>query len=112
MTGDLAAAVLERALELPGAALEHPFGAEVDVVKVGGKIFVMLSDGPPPRITLKADPELVRALIDGEPAIGPGYHMNKRHWITVDPLGAVDRDLVIGLVEDAHDLVAPSRRAT
>ncbi len=69
---DLRAAALHRALELPGAVCEHPFGDDVDVLKVGGKVFVILSPGPPPRITLKVDPELGRALVDGEPAISPG----------------------------------------
>jgi predicted DNA-binding protein (MmcQ/YjbR family) len=99
-------AVLERGLELAGAVCEHPFGAGVDVLKVGGRIFAMVGLGPPVRITLKVDPELGRALVDGEPAISPGYHMNKRHWITIDPLLPVDHELVLGLVEDAHDLVA------
>ena len=35
--------------------------------------------------------------------------MNKRHWITIDPAGAIDPELAIGLVEDAYDLVAPRR---
>lgn len=104
---DLRAAALARALELPGAVCEHPFGEGVDVLKVAGKVFVILSPGPPPRITLKVDPELGRALVDGEPAVSPGYHMNKRHWITIDPAGPIDPDLAIGLVEDAYDLVAP-----
>ena len=104
---DLRAAALDRALELRGAVCEHPFGEDVDVLKVTGKVFTILSPGPPPRITLKVDPELGRALVDGEPAITPGYHMNKRHWITIDPAGPIDQDLVLGLVEDAYDLVAP-----
>ena len=104
---DLRAAALDRALELRGAVCEHPFGEGVDVLKVARKVFVILSPGPPPRITLKVDPELGRALVDGEPAITPGYHMNKRHWITIDPTAPIDPDLVLGLVEDAHDLVAP-----
>ena len=107
---DLRAAALRRALELPGAVCEHPFGDDVDVLKVAGKVFTMLSPGPPPRITLKVDPELGRALVDGEPAISPGYHMNKRHWITIDPSGTIDPELAIGLVEDAYDLVAPRVR--
>lgn len=50
---DLRPAVLDRALELPDAVCEHPFGAEVDMLKVAGRIFTILSPGPPPRITLK-----------------------------------------------------------
>lgn len=106
---DLRTAALERALELPGAVCEHPFSEDVDVLKVAGKVFVIIGPGPPPRITLKVDPELGRALVDGEPAVSPGYHMNKRHWITIDPAGPIDPDLAIGLVEDAYDLVAPRR---
>jgi predicted DNA-binding protein (MmcQ/YjbR family) len=85
--------------------LEHPFGDEADVYKVGGKIFAVLSTG---RLTLKAEPERAAALRDEHPEITPGYHMDKRHWISVDPEAALPDGLLGELVEDAYDVVRAS----
>lgn len=95
-----------RAGELPGAGLEHPFGPEADVFKVRGKVFMLLSSlAGEPIVTLKATPEEARALCLGYPDITPGYHMNKKHWITVRTGGEVDRGLFDDLITDSYLLV-------
>ena len=95
-----------RADELPGAGLEHPFGPEWDVFKVRGRVFMLLTVlRGEPIVNLKAAPEDSRALREAFPDITPGYHMNKRHWITVRPGGAVDERLVEDLVTDSYLLV-------
>ena len=50
----------ERCLGLPGASEEFPFGDEVSVFKVGGKMFALCSlDAEPPlQLSVKCDPEL------------------------------------------------------
>jgi predicted DNA-binding protein (MmcQ/YjbR family) len=49
----------EFASRLPGAVEEQPFGPDVDVMKVGGKIFAILAPGAVPEaISLKCDPGL------------------------------------------------------
>ena len=75
----------ERCLGLPGASEEFPFGDEVSVFKVGGKMFALCSlDAEPPlQLSVKCDPELAVQLRSAYPAIGPGYHLNKRHWNTI-----------------------------
>jgi predicted DNA-binding protein (MmcQ/YjbR family) len=103
------------ALDLPGAVLTHPFGDEVDVCKVGveavegrhsgGKMFALVGVDEPARVTLKVDPERGEALVREHDAIVPGYHTDKRHWLTVALDGSVDDDLVAELVEDSYDLV-------
>jgi predicted DNA-binding protein (MmcQ/YjbR family) len=94
-----------------GAELEHPFGPQAAVYKIAGKVFAVVGvDERPPRITLKCDPEHGEALRGEHEAITPGYHMNKRHWITVALDGSVPRRLVEELIEDSFDLVAPKRR--
>ena len=40
---DLHRRARERADELPGSGLEHPFGPEWDVYKVRGKVFMLLA---------------------------------------------------------------------
>ncbi|MDN5631735.1 MmcQ/YjbR family DNA-binding protein [Glutamicibacter protophormiae] len=96
----------ERADVLPGTGLEHPFGPEWDVFKVCGKVFMLLTElGEEPLVTLKARPEDARALREQYAAITPGYHMNKKHWITLRPSAELDRELVEELVTESYLLV-------
>lgn len=56
-------------------------------------------------VTLKVDPDEGVALRSQFSAISPGYHMNKRHWITVD-LDADDQAVPLeDLIQDSYDLV-------
>ncbi|MGC5165818.1 MmcQ/YjbR family DNA-binding protein [Luteimicrobium sp. DT211] len=96
----------ERADELPGSELEHPFGPDWDVYKVRGKVFMLMTDVTgEPIVTVKADPEDGKALCQAYDDITPGYHMNKRHWITLRPGGAIPQDLVEDLVTESYLLV-------
>jgi len=88
----------------PATELGYPFGEEVPVFKVVGKVFAILGEGDRGwRITLKADPEDARALVETFPEVTPGYHMNKKHWVTVD-LPAITAPLA-DLIRDSYDLV-------
>ena len=91
-------------LSLPGATEERPF-PDPDVVtfKVGGKIFAITRfEG---RVSLKCDPELAEQLRHTYPAIQPGYHLNKRHWNTVELDGSLPDGLVADLIEDSYALI-------
>ena len=97
---------LERALELPAAALEKPFGPEYEVVKVLGKMFLLATAlRGVPIVVLKADPRDSEMLRENVRGISPGYHMNKRHWITVEAADDVDESLLRDLVTDSYRLV-------
>jgi predicted DNA-binding protein (MmcQ/YjbR family) len=49
--------------DLPGTRMQHPFGPGGEVLKVGGKVFMLLSEAPGrPVVILKADPGDVHAL--------------------------------------------------
>ncbi|MFH8972578.1 MmcQ/YjbR family DNA-binding protein [Streptomyces sp. NPDC017890] len=93
------------------AVEDFPFGPEISVFKVLGKMFALSSlDGHPLTVNLKCDPDDAIRLRAGHPGlIVPGWHMNKRHWNTVtvagDPAGALPDRLVRELVEDSYDLV-------
>lgn len=96
----------ERAEELPGASLEHPFGPEWDVFKVRGRVFMLQSSiTGEPLTTLKARPEDGAALRAAFPEIAPGYHMNKKHWITLRRGEQLDPRLVDDLVTESYLLV-------
>ena len=59
-------------LALPGVAEEFPFGDEVSVFKVGGKMFAaFVLDGAPLQLSVKCDPDLAVQLRAAHPAIGP-----------------------------------------
>lgn len=105
-----AAALRALCLGLVGAVEAFPFSPETSVFKVGGKIFA-LSDlsADPLAVTLKCEPELAAQLRSDYEAIVPGYHLNKRHWLTITFGGDADDVLVEGLVEDSYGLVAPRR---
>lgn len=93
-------------LSLPGAVEETPFGPEVLVYKVGGKMFALTDPGDvPPSINLKCDPERALTLRDRYRSIQPGYHMNKRHWNTVALGGSLPDGLVRELIDHSYALV-------
>jgi predicted DNA-binding protein (MmcQ/YjbR family) len=92
--------------ELPAAQLEHPFGPDWEVFKVRGKVFMLMTEVPGrPVVILKAEPGEARALRDHNRHITPGYHMNKKHWITLEGGTGVDKKLVRELVTDSYLLV-------
>lgn len=95
-----------RVQELPGADLEHPFGPGWDVYKVRDKVFMLLTDVTgEPIVILKSDPEDGKALQEQREDITPGYHMNKKHWITLHPSGDLSKRLIDELVTDSYRLV-------
>ncbi|MGD0082903.1 MAG: MmcQ/YjbR family DNA-binding protein [Acidimicrobiales bacterium] len=98
--------VLAQCGGLVGTELSYPFGDDTAVFKVGGKMLALVSlDDSPGRVTLKCDPDAAVGLRDSYAAIGPGYHMDKRHWITVELGGDVPDALLADLIVDSYDLV-------
>ena len=96
----------QRTQELPGAELTHPFGEGWDVYKVQGKVFMLQTDVTgEPIVILKAAPADGRTLRAAYDDITPGYHMNKRHWITLHPDGDLDGAMVDDLVTESYLLV-------
>ena len=96
-------------LSLPGAEETTPFGPDTLVYKVGGKMFSLTSpDDLPPRINLKCDPDRSLELRDRYAAISPGYHMNKRHWNTLDLSGSLPAGLIRELIDHSYELVVAS----
>lgn len=95
----------DRALELPAVGMEMPFGPGAEVAKVLGKMFLLLTEVKgEPVVVLKAEPRDAEALRSTHPEITPGYHMNKRHWITLHP-GALEAGFVRELATDSYLLV-------
>ena len=103
MTADEATAF---ALSLPKAVEDHPFGDTPDVYRVEGSIFALLMpDSDHPRISLKCDPELALVLRAQYESVIPGYHLNKKHWNTVDLAGSVPDDELRDMIRHSYDRV-------
>jgi predicted DNA-binding protein (MmcQ/YjbR family) len=101
--------VLEVCSALPGSVEDAPFGDEVAVFKVGGKMFALVMlVGEPGSVNLKCDPDWALELRARHDAVRPGYHMNKRHWNTVDLDGTVDDEDLREMIDHSYDLVVGS----
>ena len=89
-----------------GAFEDFPFGEEVAVYKVMGKVFALLPvDADPPTISLKCDPILAGMLRETYPTVTPGWHLNKKHWNSVKVDGTVAADEIEEWIDHSYDQV-------
>lgn len=94
----------EFCLNLPSVSEECPFGPETLVFKVKNKLFALCSIENFRSINLKCEPEKAIQLREEYSQIKPGFHMNKKHWNTIEVEGLSDSFLK-SLVEDSYKLV-------
>lgn len=101
-------------LTFPNAWLDFPFGEGTAVYKVGHKdipgqeekMFALIAEGTKPvRVSLKTDPELGRMLQEKYESVLPGYHLNKKHWVTVICTGQLADDEIKDLARLSYRLV-------
>jgi len=101
-------------LTKPDATEGTPFGEDTLVFKVGGKMFALASLADvPPRVNLKCDPDLALELRDRYEEVTPGYHMNKKHWNTVELSDGIPEAELRRMIDHSYDLIVarlPKRR--
>ncbi|MBV9543659.1 MAG: MmcQ/YjbR family DNA-binding protein [Chloroflexi bacterium] len=97
--------VVAHCASLPGAVSEHPFGPETRVFKVGGKMFAILHDT---RVSLKCHPAHAVVLREQWPSVTAGYHLNKRHWNTIELDSGVPDAELAAWIEESYDMVVDS----
>jgi predicted DNA-binding protein (MmcQ/YjbR family) len=86
-----------------------PFGEDVLVFKVAGKIFALAPlDEVPASANLKCDPDLALELRDRYEQVTPGYHMNKKHWNTVEIDSEIPDAEVRKMIDHSYKLVTKS----
>jgi len=96
----------EYCLTKPGGSEDTPFGPDVLVFKVGGKMFALAAlDEVPTTVNLKCDPDLARDLRDRYEQVGPGYHMNKKHWNTVAIDSGIPDVELRRMIDHSYELV-------
>ena len=103
--------IIAYCLSKKGAEESFPFGETTLVVKVGGKIFILISLEGDLWINLKCDPDWAIELRESNPAISPGYHMSKKHWNTVVLDGSMTKKLLFEMIDHSYELVYKSLAA-
>jgi predicted DNA-binding protein (MmcQ/YjbR family) len=96
----------EYCLSKPEATEDMPFGEDVLVFRVGGKMFALAAlDEIPATANLKCDPDLALELRDRYEQVQPGYHMNKKHWNTVEIGGGIPDVELRRMIDHSYELV-------
>src|SRR3954467_7469089 len=86
-----------------------PFGETVLVFKVAGKIFALASlDEVPATANLKCDPDWALELRDRYEQVRAGYHMNKKHWNTVEIESGIPAAELRKMIDHSYELVVKS----
>jgi predicted DNA-binding protein (MmcQ/YjbR family) len=91
-------------LSKPAAIEDFPFGDDPAVFKVVGKMFALLPLNSS-TISLKCDPTWAAILRETYPAVTPGYHLNKRHWNSIQMDGSVPDDEIRDMIDHSYDQV-------
>jgi predicted DNA-binding protein (MmcQ/YjbR family) len=101
----------EYCLKKRGASEDTPFGEDVLVFKIDGKMFTLAPlDEIPATANLKCDPDLALELRDRYEQVRPGYHMNKRHWNTVEIDSGIPDAELRKMIDHSYELVVKRLR--
>jgi len=95
-------------LKLKGTSEGFHFDNKTLVFKVGGKMFALTDVDSFVSINLKANPEKSIVLRETFNAVNPGFHMNKKHWNTIDVNSDLNDELLLELILDSYNLVVKS----
>ncbi len=99
----------EHCLKKKGVTESTPFGPEDLVFKVGGKMFALLAlEEIPPKCNLKCNPDRALELRDRYEQVTAGYHMNKKHWNTVELGGEIPDAEMRKMIDHSYELVVAS----
>lgn len=106
-------AAKEYLLNKPDAREDYPFGPDVLVPKIKGKMFATLgvSEGIA-NMNLKCDPLQAQELRDIFESVKPGYHMNKLHWNTIILDGSIPQGEIERMIDHSYALVVKKLKRT
>lgn len=93
-----------------GTTEDFPFDKNTLVFKVAGKMFALAPldqwEKGLASVNLKANPEYALELRAAYESIQPGFHMNKKHWNTIDIYkGELSPKLIMALIDHSYDMV-------
>jgi len=84
---------------------DFPFDETTLVFKVAGKMFALTNLEGELSVNLKCDPTVAIDLRERYSCVRPGFHMNKKHWNTIDIDGSVSDNLIREWINHSYDLV-------
>lgn len=96
----------EVARGLAGTSSGYPFTKHLQVWKVAGKVFLIVTEDDPELeiITVKVEPHRGDALRRDHDSISRGHYLDKDHWISIGSGPGITAAVVEELVQDSHDL--------
>ena len=96
----------EYCLHKKGVEETFPFDEVTLVFKVMGKMFALTGLARETfTVNLKCDPEWAEELRESHYQVQPGYHMNKKHWNTVEFEDGLEQELLLKMIDHSYDLV-------
>lgn len=102
---DLKKTILNYATSKKRAVSDFPFDEVTEVIKVMGKIFLLVNNEEPFEISLKCNPMKSIELRELFDFIRPGYHLNKKHWITVTLNNSMPIEFFYELIDHSYEEV-------
>lgn len=96
-------------LTLQGVTEDSPYGPDMIVFRIEGKIFLHLPlEYADPRIAIKLPPEKGIELRERYDAVRPAYHMNKTHWNDIFIAHAFSVEQIKAWIVESYQLVLHS----
>lgn len=94
-------------LTLPGVTEDSPYGPDMVVFRIEGKIFLHLPlEYDHPRMAVKLPPDYAVELRDKyTDAITPSWHLNKTHWSDILIEGHFDDEQLQQWIDQSYQLV-------
>jgi len=93
-------------LSKPSVEETLPFGPDALVFKVMGKVFAITDlNADVVKVNLKCDPDYALEIRELYDEIVPGFHMNKKHWNTVNLQGSLREAFIKELIDHSYELV-------
>jgi len=101
--------IREYCLSKPFVEESLPFGPDVLVFKIGGKIFLLLPlNTEQLQFNVKSNPEEIELLRENFSCVLPSYHMNKKHWNTIVPNASVTTSQLYKWIDESYTIVLNS----
>lgn len=88
-----------------GVTEDFPFDETTLVFKVMGKMFALTDIESELSVNMKCNPENCMKRKEEYDSVLPGYHMNKKYWITVLVDGSIPDSNIYHWIDESYNLV-------
>ena len=88
------------------ATSDFPFDDEVMVFRIFNKIFALINvKSKNCNVSLKCNPELAEILREEYNGVTPGYHLNKKHWNSIDCESGIPDKKIEEMIDHSYMMV-------